>query len=159
VELKPHGKNVPYEWYKGEFSFVFSLAYASAPDLLPRVEQLCQLAARMESNKAERAAARAALQSIIAAHEAGERFNPGWLEEDESVELEAGASRISPLTAQPGRVVLTQAHIYFQSYNVVSEAPVQAYELNKVRARMGTFMIGILGMFQRDILLNILNST
>ena len=72
------------------------------------------------------------------AHEAGERFNPGWLEDDaERVLLEQVGSCVTPLCAQPGRVVLTQARIYFQPFNVVSNAPIQTYQLDKVGGRVG----------------------
>lgn len=39
---------------------------------------------------------------------------------------------ITPLCMQPGRVVLTQSRIYFQPFNVVSNAPIQTYQLDKV---------------------------
>jgi hypothetical protein len=66
-------------------------------------------------------------------HESNERFNPGWLEDDnERVVLEEIGSCITALCAQPGRVVLTQSRIYFQPFNVVSNAPIQTYQLDKV---------------------------
>lgn len=64
-----------------------------------------------------------------------ERFNPGWLEEEESVVAEAPASAVTPLAAQPGRAVLTQHRLYFQPFNAsVCAAPLQAYALSKVVA-------------------------
>lgn len=66
-------------------------------------------------------------------HEDNERFNPGWLEDDnERVLLEEVGSAITALCTQPGRVVLTQNRIYFQPFNVVSNAPIQTYQLDKV---------------------------
>jgi hypothetical protein len=67
-------------------------------------------------------------------HEEAELFNPGWLEDEESVVAEAMASCVSPLAAQPGRVVLTQQRIYFQPFNLASGAPIQAYQLGRVVA-------------------------
>lgn len=68
-------------------------------------------------------------------HEDSERFNPGWLEEEESVVAEAPASAVTPLAAQPGRAVLTQHRLYFQPFNAsVCTAPLQAYALSKVVA-------------------------
>ena len=67
-------------------------------------------------------------------HEEAELFNPGWLEDEESLVAEAVASCVSPLAAQPGRVVLTQQRIYFQPFNLASGAPIQAYQLGRVVA-------------------------
>lgn len=47
--------------------------------------------------------------------------------------LEAVGNCITALCTQPGRVVLTQFRIYFQPFNVVSNAPIQTYQLDKVR--------------------------
>jgi hypothetical protein len=66
-------------------------------------------------------------------HEEKEVFNPGWLEEEEErVELEVVGACVTPLCAQPGRIVVTAARIYFQPFNVVSNSPIQSYNLNKV---------------------------
>ena len=65
-------------------------------------------------------------------HEANERFNPGWLEdENERVLLEVVGNCITPLCSQPGRVVLTSSRIYFQPFQVVSNNPIQTYHLDK----------------------------
>lgn len=67
--------------------------------------------------------------------EEAERFNAGWLEEEESVVAEAPASAVSPLAAQPGRAVLTQQRLYFQPFSAgVAAAPLQAFQLSKVVA-------------------------
>jgi hypothetical protein len=70
----------------------------------------------------------------VQAHEERELFNPGWLDDEESVVVEAVASAVSPLAAQPGRAVLTQQRIYFQPFNLQSAAPIQAYSLARVVA-------------------------
>ena len=69
------------------------------------------------------------------AHEAAERFNPGWLEDEgERVVLEALGARITPLCRQPGRMVLTPSRLYFQPFNVVSNQPTQVFHLDQVPA-------------------------
>lgn len=71
--------------------------------------------------------------SALQAHEENERFNPGWLEdENEKIALELVGSCITPLCSQPGRVVITYCNVYFQPFNVVSNNPIQTYQLSKV---------------------------
>ena len=66
------------------------------------------------------------------AHEESEGFNPGWLEdENERIVVELLGSCVSPLCSQPGRVALTPTRIYFQPFNISSNSPVEAYQLNK----------------------------
>ena len=58
------------------------------------------------------------------AHEENEKFNPGWLEdENEHILFELMGSCITPLCSQPGRVVLTPSRLYFQPFNVVLQQP------------------------------------
>jgi hypothetical protein len=69
----------------------------------------------------------------VQAHEESERFNPGWLEdENEKILLELLGSCITPLCSQAGRVALTASRIYFQPFNVASNSPIQTYHLSKV---------------------------
>jgi len=70
---------------------------------------------------------------MVQEHEANERFNPGWLEdENERVLLEVVGSCITPLCSQPGRVAVTSCRIYFQPFNVVSNNPIQTYQMDQV---------------------------
>ncbi|GAB4819113.1 hypothetical protein N2152v2_006159 [Parachlorella kessleri] len=132
VNMKAGDVHRPYMRQQGQFQFRFSLVYSSLEDVLPGVEEL-RLLAQQDGSKEERAQAQRRLAEIIQVHESNERFNPGWLEDDsERVLLEEVASSIMPLCEQPGRVVLTQARIYFQPFNVVSSAPIQTYQLDKV---------------------------
>jgi hypothetical protein len=70
------------------------------------------------------------------AHEAAERFNPGWLEDEgEAAVLEALGARVTPLCRQPGRLVLTPSRLYFQPFNVASSQPTQVFPLDQARSR------------------------
>lgn len=72
-------------------------------------------------------------RGALQAHEESERFNPGWLEdENERLLLELLGRCITPLCSQPGRVALTATRIYFQPFNVASNSPIQTYHLSKV---------------------------
>ncbi|KAI3438042.1 hypothetical protein D9Q98_000485 [Chlorella vulgaris] len=136
VDMTAGPRATPYQQHAGSFRFRFSLVYACLEDVLPVVEELCLLAhaAGAAHSKEERVAAAQKLQDIIKAHEERELFNPGWLDDEESVVVEAVASAVSPLAAQPGRAVLTQQRIYFQPFNLQSAAPIQAYSLARVVA-------------------------
>ena len=74
---------------------------------------------------------------LYQAHEEGEGFNPGWLEdENERVLVELPGSCVTPLCSQPGCVALTAARIYFQPYNISSNSPVEIYQLTKAYSRL-----------------------
>ncbi|KDD72544.1 Beige/BEACH domain-containing protein, partial [Helicosporidium sp. ATCC 50920] len=71
--------------------------------------------------------------ALVAAHEAGEPFNPGWLEEpDEEVLVRARARAVSPLVETPGTLVLTQRRVYFQPAALSVHAPVRTVRLETV---------------------------
>ena len=66
-------------------------------------------------------------------HEDHERFNPGWLEDDEErILFECVGACITPLCRQPGRVVVTFCRIYFQPFHASPASPTQSYRLSKV---------------------------
>jgi hypothetical protein len=133
--MRPGNRDVPYAHLPGAARLRFALAYAAPEDVLPQARELWALARAADGgSKAERGAAADRLRALVAAHEAGERFNPGWLEGDERVVVELPASRVTPLCVQPGRAVLTHRHIYFQPFNVTSSAPVQAHALRGATA-------------------------
>ena len=82
------------------------------------------------------------LDSLLQQHEANERFNPGWLEdESERIVLETVGSVITPLCRQRGRLVLTPLRLYFQPFNVVSDAPLQVFALSKVGLALAACML------------------
>ena len=49
--------------------------------------------------------------------------------------LESVGSVITPLCRQRGRIVLTPVRLYFQPFNVVSDAPLQVFNLAKVSCK------------------------
>lgn len=70
---------------------------------------------------------------LLQVHEENERFNVGWLADDsERITLELVGSCITPLCSQAGRIAITHVHLYFQPFNVFSNAPVQAWDLSMV---------------------------
>ena len=82
------------------------------------------------------------------AHEEGEGFNPGWLEdENERVLVELPGSCVTPLCSQPGCVALTAARIYFQPYNISSNSPVEIYQLTKACSMLALSDIGHLSLY------------
>ncbi|KAK9868121.1 hypothetical protein WJX84_006728 [Apatococcus fuscideae] len=135
IDMKPGNRNLPYTRHKGAFNFRFALVYASLEDVLPRIAQLWEVAQDDTKNGRERARERIA--EMITVHEENERFNVGWLTDDsERITLELVGSCITPLCSQAGRVVITHVHLYFQPFNVFSNAPVQAWDLSMIVAIM-----------------------
>lgn len=131
VDVKINNRTAPYVRRRGSFTFRFSLMYTSLDDVLPQVQEL--LTTHQGRTKEHRVRAEHRLAEIIKLHEENERFNPGWLEdENEKIVLELVGSCITPLCSQPGRVVITYCSVYFQPFNVVSNNPIQTYHLSKV---------------------------
>eukprot|EP00884_Botryococcus_braunii_P012576 jgi/Botrbrau1/21319/Bobra.0184s0029.2 len=134
IEMMADSQPRPYVRRKGEYEAQLRLVYTSLDEVLPRVMLLWGLA-RTQDSKQARVAAQEQLADIIKEHEENEHFNPGWLEEEEErSELEVVGACVTPLCAHPGRVVITQCRVYFQPFNVVSNSPIQSYNLNKVQA-------------------------
>ncbi|KAK9807012.1 hypothetical protein WJX72_010768 [[Myrmecia] bisecta] len=132
VEMKMQNRNLPYKRVRDNFEYLFSLVYTSLEDVLPLVQELWAVS-RKDDTKAGRETAKQRLADLVREHEENERFNPGWLEEeDEKVVVELVGNCITPLCVQPGRVVLTYCRIYFQPFNVASNTPIQTFQLNKV---------------------------
>ncbi|KAK9819324.1 hypothetical protein WJX74_006280 [Apatococcus lobatus] len=135
IDMKPGNRDLPYTRHKGAFSFRFALVYASLEDVLPRIAQLWEVAQDDSRNGRETAHQRIA--EMIAVHEENERFNVGWLADDsERITLELVGSCITPLCSQAGRIAITHVHLYFQPFNVFSNAPVQAWDLSMIVAIM-----------------------
>lgn len=45
------------------------------------------------------------------------KFDPTWLELGENIIMEVVGQKITPLSINPGRIVLTGQHVYFQPFN------------------------------------------
>lgn len=44
-------------------------------------------------------------------------FDPTWLELGENIIMEVVGQKITPLSINPGRIVLSTKHVYFQPFN------------------------------------------
>lgn len=45
------------------------------------------------------------------------KFDPTWLELGENIIMEVIGQKIMPFSINPGRIVLTSFHVYFQPFN------------------------------------------
>ncbi|KAL6779602.1 hypothetical protein ACKKBG_A12960 [Auxenochlorella protothecoides x Auxenochlorella symbiontica] len=134
TRMQVGGRDAPYQRVRARARFDLSLVYVSTEEALPLLRELLALESRARGGDAAAArAAGAGLRDLIAAHEAGLPFNLGWLEEDgEEVAAEALAAAVTPLVETRGRVVVTQARLYFQPFNLAAQAPVQSHRLDRV---------------------------
>ncbi|BDA48009.1 probable protein FAN at N-terminal half [Coccomyxa sp. Obi] len=147
VDMKKNNQNIPYTRSTGLFEFRFQLVYASLDEVLPKVQELWDVAQQIVS-KENHQRGKQRLAAIIQGHEEAERFNPGWLEdENEKILVELLGSCVTPLCSQPGRVALTATRIYFQPFNVASNLPIQTYLLNKAQSLIKrTYLLQNIGL-------------
>lgn len=94
------------------------------------------------------------IDAITAEHCDSIQFNNSWLEDlSEKILLKMTADRVTPMVANPGRVVLTDSILYFQPFNNINPEPVQKFRLSKVfrvvRRRYLLRQVG-LELFLRD---------
>eukprot|EP00037_Helgoeca_nana_P008461 m.75409 g.75409 ORF g.75409 m.75409 type:complete len:965 (+) comp18956_c0_seq1:4339-7233(+) len=94
------------------------------------------------------------IDAITREHCESIQFNNSWLEDlSEKLLLKLTADRVTPMVANPGRVVLTDSILYFQPFNNIDPEPVQKFRLSAVvrvvRRRYLLRQVG-LELFLRD---------
>lgn len=74
--------------------------------------------------------------TIVFSRQSRYRFDPQWLEDfSEQIILELTANKVSPLVNNPGRIVLTNAILYYQPFNNI-EKVLHLYLLKHHKARI-----------------------
>mmetsp|Transcript_31055 Transcript_31055/g.81324 ORF Transcript_31055/g.81324 Transcript_31055/m.81324 type:complete len:943 (+) Transcript_31055:114-2942(+) len=94
------------------------------------------------------------IDEITREHCASIQFNNSWLEDlSEKIILKLAADRVTPMVANPGRIMLTDSMLYFQPFNNIDPEPVQKFRLASVervvRRRYLLRQVG-LELFLRD---------
>eukprot|EP00055_Hartaetosiga_balthica_P012007 m.56608 g.56608 ORF g.56608 m.56608 type:complete len:931 (-) comp7806_c0_seq1:882-3674(-) len=109
--------------------FGFIIKFSNVDDV---VQQLLELnEAWLDKVYGER---RKVLASLTNRRHAAIKFNIGWIEDlSEQIVQEVKASRVLPLTHNPGRVMLTSAIVYFQPFNNIDSEPVFRFKLCKAK--------------------------
>lgn len=128
VEMKENNVIGPYKFVQKEVIHRFTVKYASVKTFLAEVSRLHAL------SKVPPYEAEVILNKIADEKIASITFDMTWLESfDERVQLEIFSKKVSPLTTNPGRLMLTNKILYFQSCNDIDSIPVEKFSLRNVR--------------------------
>eukprot|EP01137_Pigoraptor_chileana_P021867 Opistho-2@86107 len=128
IEMREDNVVAPYNFKKERVEYRFSLKYVSLTIVLSRILELRSIA------DLSRAAHETQLASIIGRRKELIAFDHAWLESVyEKFLFEATVDRVSPLVANPGRVVITSSRLYFQAFNNISAEPCEKFRFDAIR--------------------------
>ncbi|KAH7435436.1 hypothetical protein KP509_06G065000 [Ceratopteris richardii] len=128
VKMKERGFDMPYTFEKQESRWWFSLEFASVHQFLTQAQSLLSINGLPASERDM------VLSNSMAQKEAQGRFDlTRLIDLNEQIIFDFPAAQITPLVREPGRLVLTQVHIYFQPlHNLNNDSPVRAQPLQSV---------------------------
>ncbi|XP_041776593.1 protein FAN-like isoform X1 [Anopheles merus] len=119
IEMLDRGQIQPYRFVQQECTFLFHFHYAKLDECL---QQICQLyrASTLPSYEQN-----SMIATIVYSRHSRVKFNPLWLNNlYERTVADFQVEEINPLVVNPGRLLVTNAFIYFQYYNNISTKPV-----------------------------------
>ncbi|KAG6550710.1 hypothetical protein Mapa_007807 [Marchantia paleacea] len=124
VEMKENGLDAPYVFQKRISIWWFSLEYSTVQPSLLSINALPYAERNM------------VLQNAAAQREAQAQFDISRLVDlSERIILDSPAAQVTPLVREPGRVVLTQARLYFQPlHNLNNDNPVRSHPFSSIVA-------------------------
>ena len=122
-----HNRIAPFKFLQTPDKFVFSFTYRKVQDCLGQVQQLRRAASLPPVEQAGMVAA------INYSRQNRVTFDTCWLENiGEKIVFETIGNMVAPLVLNPGRILLTNERLYFQSYNNVEKEPVIKIRLNNI---------------------------
>ena len=122
-----HNRIAPFKFLQTPDKFVFSFTYRKVQDCLGQVQQLRRAASLPPVEQAGMVAA------INYSRQNRVTFDTCWLENiGEKIVFETIGNMVAPLVLNPGRILLTNERLYFQSYNNVEKDPVIKIRLNNI---------------------------
>ena len=114
----------PFKFIRSSEKYVFSFTYRKVADCLSQVQQLHRAASLPPVEQAGMVAA------INYSRQNRVNFDTCWLENiGEQIVFETIGNRVAPLVLNPGRILLTNERLYFQSYNNIERDPVTKIKL------------------------------
>ncbi|XP_024362547.1 uncharacterized protein [Physcomitrium patens] len=130
IKMKEDGIDAPYVFEKKSSIWWFSLEFAPVQQFLHQAQSLLSI------NALPFAERDMVLQNAAAQREAKAQFDKSRLVDlSEYVLLDLPAFQVTPLVREPGRLVLTQARIYFQPlHNLNDDNPVRSQPYSEVLA-------------------------
>eukprot|EP01134_Creolimax_fragrantissima_P004301 CFRG4301T1 len=125
IEMRENNAIAPYHFKHGESVFLFTCNYVRLATFNQKLIDLWDISSLSPTLMGEQ------LQTIIDEHREQALFDRNWLESlYEDIAISVSVEMVSALTTNPGRAVLTNAVLYFQSFNNIQAEPVQKYRLN-----------------------------
>ncbi|KAL2636007.1 hypothetical protein R1flu_007486 [Riccia fluitans] len=150
VEMKENGLDAPYKFQKRPSIWWFTLEYSTVQPLLQQVQSLLSINALPYAERIM------VLQNAAAQREAKAQFDISRLVDlSEHIILDLPAAQVTPLVREPGRLVLTQARLYFQPlHNFNNDNPVRSHTFTSLvavaRRRHALRHIGIEVFFKEE---------
>jgi factor associated with neutral sphingomyelinase activation len=150
VKMKENGVDAPYVFEKEDSIWWFSLEFSRVQSFLQQAQPLLAI------NALPFAERDMILQNAAAQREAQAQFDTSrLLDLSEQVLLDCPAAQVTPLVREPGRLVLTQARVYFQPlHNLTDSSPVRSQPYCNVvavaRRRHALRPTGMEVFFQED---------
>ncbi|MCO5581867.1 hypothetical protein L7F22_035756 [Adiantum nelumboides] len=128
LKMKEGGYDMPYVFEKQESEWWFSLEFASVQQFLMQAQSLLSI------NRLPVSERDMVLSNSMAQKEAQGRFDSTRLIDlNEQIVMDCPAAQVMPLVREPGRLVLTQLHLYFQPlHNLNNDSPVRAQPLSTI---------------------------
>lgn len=118
----------PYQQKDGKV-FLFNFHYAKLDDY---IQQLCQLHRASTLHAYEQ---NSMIATIVFSRHNRVKFNPLWLDNlYERIICDYQVDEINPLVVNPGRLLLTNAFVYFQPYNNIQRYPVVKIRLKTIQS-------------------------
>ena len=128
VEMMSRNQIAPFRFTRQPVSHVLALKYGGLDDTLAQINQLRRAATLTPVEQSGMIAA------ICYSRQHRLAFDSCWLESvRETILLKTVGNKITPLVVNPGRVVLTDAILYFQPYNNAEANPVIKIRLASIK--------------------------
>lgn len=127
VELLENNAIAPYKFLSHPQTFIFHFDYVRVDEYLPQFGQLHRASSLPVAEQ------NSMIATIVFSRHNRVKFNPLWLESvAEQTISDFPVDEINPLVVNPGRFLLTDYAIYFQSYNNIYAYPVKKIPLKRI---------------------------
>ncbi|XP_050438205.1 protein FAN-like [Adelges cooleyi] len=127
IGMLEHNVLEPYKFVNEVSVFKINLKYAKIEDCLSLILQLHRASSLQTPEHRHMAAA------IAYSRQSLTKFDPTWLELGENIIMEVVGQKITPLSINPGRIVLTSVHVYFQPFNNIEVTLYLKIKLSEIK--------------------------
>lgn len=128
VELLENNAIAPYKFVNQPQTFIFHFEYVKVEDYLPQFAQLHRASSLPVAEQ------NSMIATIVFSRHNRVKFNPLWFELGEQTISDFPVDEINHLVVNPGRLLLTNCAVYFQSYNNIYPHPVKRIPLKHIKS-------------------------